>query len=211
MATTSPGTLTATLSSITTPGTDFDFVVKATNAAGTSNQSTALRARASDPPQTPSPPTKVSADSTQIQIQWPEVTFFGYTALSGYKVYWNGGGNGSILSTPLYVTGSPATRSYTVNSGLTPGQSYSFKVSAYNDQGQESALSSILVVIAGTVPNKPDPVFRSGGGLNFITFSWNAPFDGNSAITGYTLLWNSGSGSVFSTIGSTGAATTSFT
>lgn len=68
-----------------------------------------------------------------------------------------------------------------------------------------------MVVIAGTVPDKPDPVFRSSSGLNSIEFSWVAPNDGNSPITGYSLLWNSGSGTVFSSIGTTGAATTSFT
>jgi predicted phage tail protein len=42
LTTTSPGTLTATLSSIATPGTDYDFYVVAINDAGTSPHSGVL-------------------------------------------------------------------------------------------------------------------------------------------------------------------------
>jgi hypothetical protein len=104
---------------------------------------------------------------------------------------------------------SPLILQYMISSGLFPGQSYIFAVSAYN-AFSESAQSPLLTIIAATVPAQPAPVYRSSSGLNSIGFSWLAPDNGNSAITGYTVLSNGGSGTVFSTIGTTGAATTSF-
>jgi len=202
--------LTATLSSIATPGTDYDFVVVAINDAGTSPQSGVLQARAADAPQTPATPTKVLANGTTITIEWAAVTFSGYSPLVGYKVYWNGGGTGALLTTPVYDTASPLVLTHTINTGLSPGQQYQFAISAYNAY-KESTKSPILTLIAATVPAKPDPVFRSGSGTTSITFSWVAPYDGQSPITGYSILWNSGSGTVFTSVGTTGAATTSFT
>jgi len=53
-------------------------------------------------------------------------------------------------------------------------------------------------------------VTRLSGSVNSITVQWVAPDNGGNAITQYIVEWNGGSGSVFSQIGTTGAATTNF-
>jgi hypothetical protein len=68
-------------------------------------------------------------------------------------VYWNGGGSGNIISSPIFDTQSPSTLSYTISvPTITAGVQYLFTVSAYNSVS-ESAQSKILSVIAASVPN----------------------------------------------------------
>ena len=59
---TSAATTHFTKSDITTPGTEFDFVVSATNAAGMGAQSSPSRIKAADPPGAPAQPEKVFAN-----------------------------------------------------------------------------------------------------------------------------------------------------
>lgn len=90
---TSPSTLTFTKSDITEGqrGTSFDFVVKATTAADTSDQSDALSVKAVDPPSAPAQPVLLSQDRTVIQLGWQSPDSDGYSSLEGYRLYWNGG------------------------------------------------------------------------------------------------------------------------
>ena len=93
---------------------------------------------------------------------------------------------------------------------LTNGERYVFAVSSHNDIG-ESDQSLTIEIIAATVPAKPDPVTRSSSGATEIGFSWVAPDNGFNTVTGYVLKSNGGSGNVFTQIGTTGPATTTFT
>lgn len=106
--------------------------------------------QAADSPSTPSAPTKVTASETSIQIAWLAPSASGHSALVGYKVYWNGGGNGALISTPIYDSGSASILTYTVTP-VTTGVSYLFSVSAYNSVA-ESPRSATVTIIAATVP-----------------------------------------------------------
>jgi len=83
-------------------------------------------------------------------------------------------------------------------------------VSAYNAVF-EGTRSSSTEIIAATEPAQPDPVTRSASGLQDITISWTAPDDGDNPITGYVIQADDGLGGAFSQVGTTGAATLSFT
>jgi len=98
-------------------------------------------------------------------------------------VYWNGGGSGQILSTPIYDTQSPSILTFTTTA-VTAGTKYSFTVAAYN-LVSTSSQSNIVQVIAATVPGQPAPVTRTASALTAITFSWTAPSTGGSPITSY--------------------------
>lgn len=83
----------------------------------------------------PSVPTGLTAtaiSSSQINLSWSASTDTGGSGLAGYRVYRDGSG------TPL-VQQSGTTYSDT---GLTASTLYSYRVSAYDNQGNESAQSS---------------------------------------------------------------------
>ena len=92
---------------------------------------------------------------------------------------------------------------------LTPGERYVFAITAYNSLF-EGPLSDSIEIIAATAPAKPDPVIRASGGLTEIVVSWTAPNDGDNTITGYIIESDGGDGGSFSQIGTSGAATTTF-
>jgi hypothetical protein len=76
--------------------------VRAVNAAGDSPDSPVHSILAADVPAAPLAPYKLSADITKIKVGWVAPTVTGNSALTGYKLYYNGGGSGSpILATPL--------------------------------------------------------------------------------------------------------------
>ena len=117
--------------SVSSPGATYEFIVYAVNAAGTSAASSVLSVIAADQPSVMSAPFLIYADTTQIQIGWTAPSSTGYSNLQGYLVYWNGGGSGQILSTPIYDTQSPSILTFTTTA-VTAGTKYSFTVAAYN-------------------------------------------------------------------------------
>jgi hypothetical protein len=72
------------------------------------------------------------------------------TNVTGYKVYW---GRTSRIYEQVQNTGNTAQA---VLPNLTPGTPYFCAVTAYNDQGQESAFSTEIVVVYGTPSVNPD-------------------------------------------------------
>jgi hypothetical protein len=155
-------------------------------------------------------PHKILANTEQIQIGWQQPTDSGYSELLGYFVYWNGGGSGAMLSTPIYDTQSPSILTYTfLPPMLVPGETYSFAVAAYNDV-QTSEMSNILQVIAAEVPDQPAPVQRSSSAVTAVTFTWVAPANGGSPIRSYIVQSNGGSGTVFTQLAVVGPSTLSY-
>ena len=180
---TSPSTLTFSKSDIMAAqyGASFDFAVTATTAAGSSGQSTALTVKAVDAPSTPATPTKVSQDRTEIQLGWTAPASDGYSAIQGYRIYWNNGGGAPLITdSPAIDIDNGATYSHTFT-GLTPGERYVFAVSAYNEVF-ESGRSETIEIVAATQPAKPDPITRSSAGPTEIGIQWTAPDDGDNAI-----------------------------
>jgi len=120
------------VSSSLTAGLEYQFFVVAFNFAGESGDSPVLTVKAADPPTKPDAPYKIFADTGTIQVGWVAPSSNGNAALIGYKLYWNGGGAGPLLATPLLDTADPAVFSHTEN-GLTLGERYTFAVAAYNE------------------------------------------------------------------------------
>lgn len=77
-----------------------------------------------------------------------------------------------------------AEQQFTI-SDLTPGATYRFKVAAHNAIGYGS-YSAEFVIIAATNPDQPTPPVTSFDGEN-VVITWQAPFNGGSAITAYTV------------------------
>ena len=76
---------------------------------------------------------------------------------------------------------------------LVADQDYSITVAAYNLVGTAS-VSPILIVKAAAPPNAPSACTKVAQSAGSITISWTTPYNGGSAITGYKIFWDNGSG-----------------
>lgn len=78
------------------------------------------------------------------------MTSTGYSAITGYKLYWDNA-TGTIITTPVLTTG-PST--FTATLSTTEGETYLFKISAINVLG-EGSLSDVTEIISATIPDAP--------------------------------------------------------
>lgn len=94
-------------------------------------------------PSAPRNITLVSRSSTSLTIQWLTPLDDGGTELWGYRVYVaEGFGDYVQVAAAVSTTDPTVTRHEHTAAELTPGESYKFKVSAYNIIG-ESALTQL--------------------------------------------------------------------
>lgn len=97
--------------------------------------------------------------------------------VKGYKIYVDGVLNQTILRQTSYVI-----------QGLDENTSYDIQISAYDAQGSESSLTSVLVASTGSsdteAPTAPSNLVVTGYTDVSVGLSWNASTD-NIAVTGY--------------------------
>ncbi|GAB3443519.1 hypothetical protein GCM10027517_22100 [Phycicoccus ginsengisoli] len=139
-----PPATTATVTGLTN-GTAYTFTVSATNALGTSSESSPSAAVTPAPPATvPGAPSGVSAvaGNASAVVSWSAPSSDGGAAISSYTVTPYAG---SVAGTPVVVSGSPPATSATV-SGLTNGTAYTFTVSATNSVGTGPASAASAAV-----------------------------------------------------------------
>lgn len=140
--TTTASTLQYTIP-VTVAGMTYNIYVTATNDRGTSNSSSTLAIIAANSPSSMPAPFSVTATTTQITVGWTAPADTGFSAVIGYYLYWNAGGSGNIISTPIYDSASNTIFSYTITTGIIAGNTYSFAVSAYNSVSV-SSISNII-------------------------------------------------------------------
>jgi hypothetical protein len=85
-------------------------------------------------------------------------------------------------------------------------------VQAINSVGT-SLSSPALAILAAQAPSAPISVTKQSATKTAITIQWTAPkSDGSSALTGYNIFWDNGTGTIIATsIGSTIWSTLTFT
>jgi chitodextrinase len=144
------------------------------------------------PPSVPSNVTATGLTMNSIQVGWTAST--DNVGVTGYNIFRNGG-----------LVGTSATTSYT-DTGLTPSTTYSYKVSAYDAQGNNSAQSSPPA--QGTTlgdtqaPGAPSNAAATVQTPRQVKVTWTASTD-NVGVTGYKVYRNG------SQVGT--SATTSYT
>ena len=152
-------------------------------------------------PSVPGNLTVSGTTGTSISLSWSASSDTGGSGLAGYRIYRDGSG------TPL--TSTTAT-SFT-DSGLASDTSHTYRVSAYDVAGNESALTG---PVTGTTqpppdtaaPSVPVDLAVSGTTSTSISLSWSASSDtGGSGLAGYR-IYRDGSGTPL-----TGTSATSFT
>ena len=174
---------TETATSLTN-GAAYTFTVAAINGVGTGAQSAA--SNPVTPATAPGAPTTVSATTNpngSVTVTWVAPASNG-SPITGYSII-------PIPSCPgcTYTSLSgPAVTSGTV-SGLTPGASYTFTVTATNGVGTGTASAPSNAVTAPNVPGAPTigTATQGASGSHNASVKFTAPGSNGSAITSYTV------------------------
>jgi len=148
--------------------------------------------------------------SSEITVSWPPVT--ADPAVTGYKIereFPVGGGFTTIIAD----TGS-TVHAYN-DSGLTPGQMYSYRVSAINADGVGPASTNLAAASTYTMqiplpPDVPKNFVASPVSGSQINLSWTAPTS-VTAITGYRIDREFPIGGGFTGILNTSSTATTYT
>lgn len=165
-------------------GTRYVFNVRAINAVGVSPESAPTQPETPNPPPGPSRPfiTDVLPRDSGAEVRWvPPST--GSASITGYRLEASPGGT-------TWNVASDATS--TKVTGLSNGESYTFKLYAINGNGETvSPTSRTVVPKAAEVPMSA-PITAVVPGDGSLTVQWVEPLDGGSAITGYEITANPG-------------------
>jgi chitodextrinase len=147
-------------------------------------------------PSVPSSLAVSGTTATSISLSWGASPDTGGSGRAGYRIY----RNGSV--TPLAsVTG----RTFT-DSGLVTGTSNTYRVTAYDNAGNESGPAGPVTGTTrdATAPSVPQGLQSSNVTANSLTLTWSASIDtGGSGLAGYRVFR---SGTLVATV-----TTTSFT
>ena len=118
---------------------------------GEGPQTSAVSIISATVPVTPAAPTKHSASSTSITIDWV-IPNDGGSPITGFTLEMNAGTGSTSFSQVASIT-DPTSTSYTKSSGLTTGQEYSFKLLATNLVGPSVASPQSDAIAAAVVPD----------------------------------------------------------
>ncbi len=157
-----------------TNGTTYTFKIYATNGVGAGlSQATSLSIKVGTPT-TPNFPSAKPGNGTAV-VSWGTPTA-NASAITGYVVT---PVKGTTVLAPQTFNSTATTQTIT---GLTNGQTYTFRVSAINAIGTGPySVTSALKVGTPSAPAKP----TVAAGVGSVTVTWVAPADNGSAITGY--------------------------
>lgn len=169
--------LSVNLTSLSTV-TSYTFQVRARDAATNLGPASSNSFTTPDN-QAPTVPTGLSGsapNSSTVNLTWNAST--DNVAVSGYRVYRNGG-----------QIGTSATTSYS-DGGRTGTTTYSYQVAAYDAVPNVSGLSSAInVTTPDTIaPSTPTSLSAAAAGPSKINLSWGASTDtGGSGLAGYKI------------------------
>ena len=196
------------------PGTTRDYRVSAINGQGTgpaSNVAQATTVRAAGVPGAPTGLTAAADGGTAIRLSWSAPVTAGSSAITGYRIEVSS--NGGSTWTDL-VANTQSTATTYRHTGLLPGTTRHYRVSAINGQGTGPAsnVAQATTVRAAGVPGAPTGLTAAADGSTAIRLSWSAPVTaGSSAITGYRIEVSSNGGSTWTDlVANTGSAATSY-
>ena len=171
-------------------GQTFEFRVRAINSIGSGEWSGRIPVVLGDVPSTPAQPGyRATTESGAVELDITVPANNGY-AITSYTVEWD---DESTFSTPISsqtFTDQPSVGSafYRLITGITGGVSYYYRVRFTNSVGNGEYSSGVQVQATATVPGVPDSFAVSPDYLSQEwDFTWNAPFDGGSGITGYEI------------------------
>ncbi|VDL60884.1 unnamed protein product, partial [Hymenolepis diminuta] len=170
------------------PNSEYEFRVRAVNAAGPGDASTPTDLVKVQPKKTkPKGPEDVTVEdirANSCRIEWTPPKNDGGSPVTGYAVEMCDESTG--IWTP--VTGKIKDNSVEVPN-LTEGHRYNFRVSAVNDLGRSEPTETLLSIVAKNPfdsPDAPQSVKIADYSKDFVELTWKPPeSDGGNAIKGY--------------------------
>ena len=143
-----------------------------------------------DPAEAPGAPTGVEVaisgeDGDALDVSWTAPEESGSSDVTGYVVQWKSGDDDYSEDNQSSVDDTSSNFA-----DLTQGDTYTFRVAAESDDGQgdwSDEASASPGVAPGAVGN-----LKVTPGNKTLSVTWDAPDDGGSPITGYTIEWRSG-------------------
>jgi titin len=203
-----------------TTGTTYSYKVYAINSIGTGTASPEASATPTvgSTSSSPAPPTGLvatSASATQINLSWSAPSNNGGSPITGYKIEYKIGSSGTYSTLVANTVNTAVTYSHT---GLTAGQTYTYRVSAINSIGPSNPSPEASVTpttssqtTTNSAPGAPTGLVAMSVSGTQINLSWSAPSNnGGSAITGYKIESKKGTGSFEVIVPNTGNAVTSY-
>ena len=169
-----------------TNGVTYFYKVSAVNSVGEGASSYEVSAT---PSTVPTAPTLTSATpgNAQVVLAWVAPSSDGGASITNYKMYRGTTSGGETL---LTTVGSVLTY---IDTSLTNGQTYYYKVSAVNSVG-EGVQSNELNATPATVPSAPTMGSATPGDTQ-VNLTWSAPAnDGGASITNYRVYRSTTSG-----------------
>ena len=178
-------------------GTSYTYRVSAVNDAGPGNVSDASATVSIDAgaPDAPTGLTAMAAaDADGIELSWTAPVATGGSDITDYNIEVSEDLTADpVVWTELDITitdpVAPATMFSAVHTGLTPGATYHYRVSATNSAGLTGEFSETASAVAPDIPGAPTGLTATADGENTINLSWTAPevATGASAIAGYKI------------------------
>ncbi len=196
-----------------TTGTMYTYRVSAINSVGTgppSNEDSDTPT-ASSVATVPTPPANLTAtkvSQTQINLVWVAPSDNGGYLVTGYKLEEKvSTGNYSVIVANTRNTNTAYSRT-----GLTAGQSYTYRVSAINSVGASNPSNEASATqTLNIAPNPPTGLKAASASPTQINLSWNPPSNnGGPAVTSYKIEFRIG-GASYSTLANTAATSYSHT
>ncbi len=193
------------------PGQTRHYRVSAINSAGTGTPSSGASATTdADAPDAPTSLSATANGTTRIDLSWTAPVDDGGADITGYKIEWSAHGN-APWNELVADTGSTTT-TYNNNTGLQPGQTRHYRVSAINSAGTGTPSSAASATTDADAPDAPTSLSATANGTTRIDLSWTAPADdGGGDITGYKIEWSADGNAPWNElVADTGSTTTTY-
>jgi len=153
------------------------------------------------PPGLPAVPTALTAivsSTTQINLSWMDNS----TDEAGFKVYRRAAGENTWT---LLSTLAPNTVTF-ANTGLTPGTTFTYQVTAFNNAGESSPSNEITAITLAS-PTPPTGLTARADSSNRITLNWT---DSSNNESGFRIRRRTTTRGSWTVIGTVGQNVTSF-
>ena len=132
----------------------------------------------------------------EVDLVWNAPVSNGGSAIMYYDAQYSDDDGSTWTTLPVYI----GNDTFVTATGLTPNQTYVFRVRAVNPVGNGPYTDkSSPVAITSTVPGKPTNVVGTPGNAQ-ASLTWTAPVNtGGIALTDYVIQYSSNSGSTWTT------------